>query len=265
MKKIFLFFIAAIFSVSCTAGVDENKFGTPIKEETESFLGVPYVLSPLGEGSNSDVDKDPLWRFDAFDCMTYVETVIAMHNSKNQKEFEETMNNIRYMNGKISFGWRNHFTELDWIRNNSKYVKDITSSFKEAKLKEFQINRSAWVWKHLKVPEICTKGGVKCKLESYDAPYGNNVRISYIPKGKITKEFLNQLPDNVVINIARWNEEKNKKQGFDIFIYHMGFLIDNKDFYHASSTQKKVVKVDFFEYIANQPKDFVGINILEIK
>ena len=41
----------------------------------QSFLGAPYMNSPLGE----DVapDSDPLIRFDAFDCTTFVETVLA--------------------------------------------------------------------------------------------------------------------------------------------------------------------------------------------
>ena len=41
----------------------------------ECFLGVPYQESPLGEGVLPDAD--PVIRFDAFDCVTFVETVLA--------------------------------------------------------------------------------------------------------------------------------------------------------------------------------------------
>ncbi len=45
---------------------------------SELFLGVPYKLGALGEGPGGEFDRDPLIRFDAFDCTTFVETVMAL-------------------------------------------------------------------------------------------------------------------------------------------------------------------------------------------
>ena len=44
----------------------------------EVFLGRPYVRGALGEGPDGRFDKNPLFRFDCFDCLTYVNTVLAL-------------------------------------------------------------------------------------------------------------------------------------------------------------------------------------------
>ena len=80
----------------------------------QSFLGVPYMNSPLGEGVMPD--SDPLIRFDAFDCTTFVETVLAGGDVNK-------LNKIRYKNGNVGFLNRNHFIESDWLINNAVQYK----------------------------------------------------------------------------------------------------------------------------------------------
>ena len=118
MKK---FLIVLLFLFGCK---DDGR--NSIDKISSSFKGIEYSLNPLGE--NFGIDNDPLYRFDKFDCLTYVETVLALHFAKNKDEFETIINNIRYSNGKVSFETRNHFTNPDWIRNNHKYVSDITNN-----------------------------------------------------------------------------------------------------------------------------------------
>lgn len=118
MKK---FLIVLLFLFGCK---DDGR--NSIDKISSSFKEIEYSLNPLGE--NFGIDNDPLYRFDKFDCLTYVETVLALHFAKNKDEFETIINNIRYSNGKVSFETRNHFTNPDWIRNNRKYVSDITNN-----------------------------------------------------------------------------------------------------------------------------------------
>ena len=47
-----------------------------IDRVSESMLGHPYVNDPLGEGRG--VDRDPPVRYDAYDCLTFVEEVLAL-------------------------------------------------------------------------------------------------------------------------------------------------------------------------------------------
>ena len=72
----------------------------------EQYLGTKYLIDPLGEEKTPD--KDPLIRYDAFDCMTFVETCLANGDV-------EKLNKIRYKNGKIGLLNRNHFVETDWL------------------------------------------------------------------------------------------------------------------------------------------------------
>src|SRR5205814_491070 len=52
-----------------------------------------------------------------FDCVTFVETVLAFAQSRNTTEFLERLRNIRYASGKIEWKRRNHYM-TEWIRNN---------------------------------------------------------------------------------------------------------------------------------------------------
>ena len=90
-----------------------------MKAFSAEFLGLPYGTSgPLGEGVSGRYDQDPLYRFDTFDCTTFVETVVSLSLSKDVDAFENAMNRIRYEGGEVEFLKRNHFPSLQWIPNN---------------------------------------------------------------------------------------------------------------------------------------------------
>ena len=72
----------------------------------EKYLGTQYIRDPLGEQKLPDTD--PLVRFDAFDCTTFVETVLADGDV-------EKLNKIRYKDGEVDFLNRNHFIEYNPI------------------------------------------------------------------------------------------------------------------------------------------------------
>jgi N-acetylmuramoyl-L-alanine amidase-like protein len=93
------------------------------------FLGVPYKLGALGEGPDGEFDRDPLIRFDAFDCTTFVETVMALSLDSDLDSAMRTLQKIRYKDGQIGYATRNHFIEVDWVPNNVRagYLRDITS------------------------------------------------------------------------------------------------------------------------------------------
>lgn len=99
-----------------------------VDSASRSFLGVPYADAPLGEGGADAYDHGPLYRFDAFDCTTYVETVLALAGSRKAEEFLPKLNRIRYRGAKPRFVTRNHFPCVDWIPHNTQtgVVRDIT-------------------------------------------------------------------------------------------------------------------------------------------
>jgi hypothetical protein len=100
-----------------------------VEAVSELFLGTPYKLDALGEGPDGEFDRDPLIRFDAFDCTTFVETVMALSLESDLESAARTLQKIRYKDGQIGYATRNHITELDWVPNNVRagYLRDITS------------------------------------------------------------------------------------------------------------------------------------------
>jgi Protein of unknown function (DUF1460) len=90
------------------------------------LLESPYLNNPLGGGP--DAEESLAARFDGFDCVTYVETVLALAQSRAAGEFREALRAMRYAGGYVAWHSRNHYM-LDWIRNNRRrgIVKNITN------------------------------------------------------------------------------------------------------------------------------------------
>jgi len=90
------------------------------------FKGSIYLLGSLGEGPQARYDQFPTYRVDAFDCDTYVntvlalalDTVLALALGTTLETFQQCLKFSRYKDGKQSYLNRNHFTSLDWNANN---------------------------------------------------------------------------------------------------------------------------------------------------
>src|SRR6266478_3881174 len=79
------------------------------------FLGQPYIPNPLiGSADTAEVFTAS---FDGFDCVTYIETILALARASNVDDFIEWLRKIRYEQGRIRWERRNHYMTL-WIRNN---------------------------------------------------------------------------------------------------------------------------------------------------
>jgi hypothetical protein len=89
------------------------------------LVGAPYRLSPLGEGGGPDAD--PRFRLDAFDCVTLVETAIALGNASRVEEAERLLDDVRY-DGPADFTHRNHYVEAQWVPANLRkgWIADVT-------------------------------------------------------------------------------------------------------------------------------------------
>src|SRR6266404_4682283 len=79
------------------------------------FLGLPYQPNPLiGSADTAEVFTAS---FEGFDCVTYIETVVALARASNVDDFTEWLRKIRYERGRIQWDRRNHYM-TGWIRNN---------------------------------------------------------------------------------------------------------------------------------------------------
>lgn len=222
-----------IILVGCSYQNNQNFIGA-------EYLGTKYIRDPLGEGMGTD--PDPLIRFDAFDCTTFVETVLADGN-------REKLNQIRYKNGQIEFTNRNHFIETDWIKNNSKLVKNVSAQYAPTAVRTVTIDKKNWFKTNHNIDTNFEKQTVS--LEYIPYKYARNITVSE-PKIVLFVNAPGRAPEKI---------------GTDLAVRHMGFLLPDGRLRHASIRQKRVVDVDFKKYVnqmmENQNK--LGIMLLEIK
>ena len=88
------------------------------------LLGRPYLANPLGGGpGRPEALRASLA---GFDCVTYVETVLAVALSRDADEFLHTLRRIRYRGGRPSWSTRNHYM-TGWARANAALgiVRDL--------------------------------------------------------------------------------------------------------------------------------------------
>ena len=92
---------------------------------SEQLVGTPYAHSPLGEGEGQD--PDPRLRLDRVDCLTFVETVMALALSSSEEDVLHVLDSIRYR-GRPGYAERNHLMEAGWLPSNAAkgFVRDVT-------------------------------------------------------------------------------------------------------------------------------------------
>jgi hypothetical protein len=104
----------------------DGEFSERLEQFSARFMESPYLGNPLGGGP--DERESLVIRFDGFDCVTYVETVLALAAAQTADEFSDALREMRYHNGEVEWHSRNHYM-VDWIRNNQRrgIIKDITT------------------------------------------------------------------------------------------------------------------------------------------
>ena len=96
----------------------DRSTGSRIEVLSRHFLGHPYKANPLiGSADTTEVFTASL---DGFDCVTYIETILALARASNVDSFTERLREIRYGGGRIQWERRNHYMTC-WIRNNARH------------------------------------------------------------------------------------------------------------------------------------------------
>jgi len=194
---------------------------------SKQFLGRPYIAGPLN-------DSDRRFRLDGFDCMTFVETCIALGLSKSFDEILPNLDAIRYYGARPSFETRKHFISIDWISGNSGLIRPMDEPADS--VCEKAIDRR-------KVFEVN-------KLEpsaDFALPLTEIARMPFISKQKIPSAVAG-LPDFSVILFVGGVEWT--------VVSHMGFAVKADSaciLRHASSRAGAVVEIDLIEYLDSRP------------
>lgn len=84
---------------------------------SNQLMGAPYLADPLvGSAHESEF---LVTRTDAFDCVTFVETVLALARGRHSDAVTDELVRIRYKASAISWNARNHYMS-GWIQENAQ-------------------------------------------------------------------------------------------------------------------------------------------------
>jgi hypothetical protein len=236
---------------------------------SQIFLGLPYGDGgPLGEGPEGRYDQDPLYRFDTFDCTTYVETIISLALSRSPREFEQQMDNIRFENGEVDYLKRNHFPSLQWIPHNIengilKEINDLILPPSAQALATALIHLPNWL-RAIKINEIkvplaseAQKQDLLNELRAqaeFHAPI--EARLRYIPISTLLNnpKLLDRIPHGSLVNFVRPNWDIRHLIGTHMNVSHQGLLFRKGRVLvlrHASNSEdKKVSELPFIDYLS---------------
>ncbi|OJY17604.1 MAG: hypothetical protein BGO90_13700 [Legionella sp. 40-6] len=251
------------------------------------YLGMPYELGSLGEGPNGRYDQYPLYRVDAFDCDTYVNTILALALAQSFTDFQRCLQLLRYDSAKISYLHRLHFTGLDWNRahQQQKLLHDITPTLVDNNRQPVAEYATALIdknqWYQMKdidtIRKTSSKKEQKRRLEELKNK-GRLIRtetekVPYIPLNKLfidgkkpDLKLFSQIPQGAIIEIVRPNWDLRAKIGTALNISHLGFAIWKGQvlyFRQASSERGKTVDIPLVSYLqkALSSPTIKGINI----
>ena len=99
---------------------------------SRSLLGRPYEENPLvGGPEEAEVLTISL---EAFDCVTYFETVLGLAFSRSVSSVVTAIREMRYEGGEVDWRHRNHYM-IDWARNNEMrgMIKNLTRGTRAVK------------------------------------------------------------------------------------------------------------------------------------
>ncbi len=233
--------VALLAAVPTTESMFNAQPARPLSDRLEGvsakFLGTAYVASPLGEGKGKD--PDPLVRYDAVDCLTFVEESIALSLATSPEGVVPLLTRIRYEGETPDFEARNHVMEAQWLPSNLKkgFIKDITRAVggeQTVKVKK-TLDDVAWA----------SKSGASLGLSS-DGQRRGDFEWDLIPAA-LAQERLKAAATGTLVVVVRADRPKMVTR-----ISHVGFLIHKKAglfLRHASRSFGKVVDEPLANYL----------------
>ena len=247
-----------------------------IEIQSAALLNLPYLEGALGEGTKGRYDQNPLYRFDYFDCETYVDTVMALALAKNLPDFKSKINQIRYKQGSVSFTQRNHFPSADWIPNNKRngYIHELSYLIagQKTRMTKTQINLRSWydnlTADRIRIPYLSFQEKearlFQLKKEG-EALYGSKrVSISYIPVFDLLQNSVlrQKIPTGSLIFFVGHDSYLSSRIGTPMNVLHMSFAIWNNGQLYcrmASSKAGRVLDVLFPDYL----KTYLSLGTLD--
>lgn len=250
---------------------------------SKAFLGLPYGHGgPLGEGETGRYDQDPLYRFDTFDCTTFVETIVSLALTRDVDSFETHMDKIRYENSQVDYLTRNHDPSLNWVPNNVKNgifteINHLILPASQRKMAEAVLDLPNWLRKiqlsEIRVPQASETERMNLleELRAMSSQYQPVVsKIEYLPINTLVAKpkVLKLIPNGTVVNFVRPNWDLTDTLGMHINVSHQGFIFQRKEgpiLRHASTTGL-VTEIALLDYLKKyvDHATMKGIHLLKV-
>ncbi|AKU89995.1 N-acetylmuramoyl-L-alanine amidase-like domain-containing protein [Vulgatibacter incomptus] len=222
---------------------------------SEAFLGARYRRAPLGDGGSSG----PRLRWDAVDCLTFVETSLAVGEARSLDEVEPILDDIRYEGGKApSFESRLHLMEAQWIPDliRKGYVEEATRRLGGDRVIEASVTYTAESW--AKREDL--------KGQPWSPRLAGTHSIPVIPLDAAI-ELGPSLPEGLVLNVVRV-----PAAGKVSLITHTGLVVvkDGKRFVrHAALAEREVIDEPIERFLRRhagmRSRRVLGVNLLAVR
>jgi hypothetical protein len=213
---------------------------------SDYFLGKRYDRAgPTGEGIFDTCDPKPLYNIRSFDCVTYIEHVLALALSKDSNQFMPNLIKLRYAGGHVDYLHRNHFFVLDWLSNNSG-IFTIMPPPKGRTIQRTISKNGFFLKSGLRVdsPDTLLKINAWAPEE-----IGAVLEKRSLPPGVYIFVFILRVNPNLDAN-------------------HVGIMIVEKDTTHfrcASKLHGKVAELDFASYLQEFGFMLEGVLVAQVK
>ena len=236
----------------------DRPIGEIVQAIADNFLGQPYVEGLLDKSGTEKL----IVTLDKFDCVLFVETVLAIARGVAVKDYDyqNFVNRIeeqRYLNGKINgYCSRLHYFS-EWINDNQKRqtVENITAELGGVPMNK-QLNfmsqhRSSY-------PQMVKDEATYQCIVGIEADLAKTT-VNYIPTNLI-KSIYSQLKPGDIVAVA------TDVKGLDVT--HTGFVYRNADgnmgLIHASPAGQVTVAYDLHRYIS-RVESAIGIVVARAK
>lgn len=249
--------IVPVLLLAFLAPTEAPAIAERIEAASASFLGAPYRRSPLGEGEG--IDPDARYREDAFDCLTLVETAIALAHRSERETAARILDDIRYAAGTSpSFENRLHLMEAQWIPDMIRkgYLEEVTPAYAGEALEWLELPLDPRRWKERSVlPAL----GWLPELEGTH-------RLPYLPLEE-AQRIAATLPAGLVIDVVR-----EPRPGDLTRITHTGLIVERdgaRFVRHAALRERRVIDEPLEAFLARHARmrmrRVVGVHLSAIR
>lgn len=230
--------LAALLAAARTPQDSGHALRTRIETLSAALLGRRYRRDPLGEGVGATIDPDPLLTLEAFDCVTYVETVLALARAEDVQQAQANLLALRYADGAPSFEGRTHLPSVDWLPNalHKQVLEESTPRlFPDLRMATLTVSldrRRALrrlAWREREGLATSTK-----------PPAVEHASLRYVGAGALLgsarsggrearRERLQRIPSGTVVLMVGRGARSLRRAGIAEAIYHFGLAIRRPD------------------------------------